>query len=163
MVYVTLISSLILAFYLRQLVSSFSFMGINELRRRTEAGHQPAERVLAARIHGLKLYLVIWFLFGLMIFFVVTSLDDLLPSRWLSSGLATLLLIFLIFILPWIKSWSPKLELAAQASPPLIWLLDRLQVVSRLFRPLNLSQKIYTDVEPTIHSQRALAGNHGKP
>ena len=156
MVYIKLISSLILAFYLRQLVSSFSFMGLNELRRRAEAGHQSAERVLAARIHGLKLYLVIWFLFGLMIFFVVTSLDDLLPSRWLSSGLSAFLLIFLIFILPWIRSWSPKLELAAQASPSLTWILDRLQVVSRLFRPLNLSQKIYTDTEPTIHSKEHL-------
>ena len=154
--YIILVSSLILAFYLRQLVSSFGSIGLNELRRRAEAGHQSAERVLAARVHGLKLYLVIWFLFGLMIFFVVTSLDDILPTRWLSSGAAALLLIFLIFILPWIKAWSPKLELASQASPTLTWLLDRLQFVSRFFRPLNLSQKIYIDAEPAVHSKEHL-------
>ena len=154
--FIKLISALGLALYLRQLISSFGFMGLSELRRRAEAGHQAAERVVAARIYGLKLYLVLWFLFTLMIVSVVTALDDLLPSRWLSAAGSALVLICLIFILPWIKRWSPKLDLAAQASPYLSWFLNKIQIVSRPFKPFKLSQRIQTDVTPAIHSKEHL-------
>ena len=153
---IKLVSALGLALYLRQLISSFGFMGLSELRRRAEAGQQAAERVLAARIYGLKLYLVLWFLFALMIVFVVTALDDLLPSRWVSVAGTAFVLIFLISVLPWIKRWSPKLDLAAHASPCFSWFLNKIQIFARPFKIFKLSQRIQTDIVPDIHSKEHL-------
>ena len=154
---IKLASALILAFYLRQLISSFSFMGINELRRRAEAGQADAKRVLEARVHGIKLYLLLWFCFGLALVTAVIALDDLLPeSWWISAGLSAFLLICLTFVLPWIRAWSPKLALAAQVAPKLAFFFDKIKGVSQVFSPLRLSQRIQSDSLPAIHSKEHL-------
>ena len=154
---IKLASALILALYLRQLVSSFSFMGINELRRRAAAGQEEAKKVLEARVHGIKLYLLLWFLFGLTIVTAVIALDDLLPETWwVSAGLSAFILICLTFVLPWIRAWSPKLGLAAQVAPKLDFFFNKIQKVSQIFSPLRLSQKIQSDSLPAVHSKEHL-------
>ena len=149
---IKLISALILAFYLRQLIQSFSFMSLNELRRRSELGSQVADRVLVARIHGLKLWLFLWFLLGLMIVAMVTALNDLLPF-WPAALISIFVLIFLLFVAPVAKWPAPSLNLAAQAGSHLAKVLDKLQIFSRIFRPLGLSKRISVDAPPNIHSK----------
>ena len=153
--FIQLISALGLAFYLRNLITSFDYLNVNELRRRAEAGSLEANRVLQAKIYGLKLWFILWFLFALMIVAIVTSLNALLWG-WLATLLSIVLLIALWFIFPrthWLQS---SLRLASMAAPILAGFLARIQFLFKIFKPLKISEKITLDLTPGIYSKSHL-------
>ena len=152
---IKLVSALFLAAYIRQLIQSFSFMSLSELRRRSESGSRQAAKVLAARVHGLKLWLILWLMFALMIFAIVTALDDLLRF-WLATPISMVILISLLFISPRMK-WPPSnLDRAAEISPILTKILDQTKIISKILRPLGLSGIIKTESLFHIHSKEHL-------
>ena len=157
--FIRLISALGLAFYLRNLITSFDYLNVSELRRRTEAGSFEASRVLQAKIYGLKLWFILWFLFALMIVAIITSLNALLGDL-LWGGLATLLsivlLIFLWFVFPRTRWSRPSLRLASMAAPILAGFLVRIQFLFKIFKPLKISEKITLDPAPGIYSKSHL-------
>ena len=113
---ITLASALFLAVYLRHIIQSFSFMSLKELRRRAAAGNDQAARVLSARSHGLKLWLVLWSVLGLMIFIIVKTLGYLM-TFWLSAAIAVAVIVSLLFVMPWGQNvlnpdWTPPPRLA---------------------------------------------------
>ena len=146
-----LISALALAVYFRQLIQSFHCMNLSELRRRADLGHHKAEKVLLARMHGLRLWFILWGGFGLMIFAIAVILSQLL-SIWAATVIGVVMLTSLLFI-PWVGWPRPKLDSAAAVSPYLVSFLDRIQIVAKVFHPLKLSEKIDTDLPPSIHSK----------
>lgn len=154
---IILIIALGLAIYLRQLIQSFGFMSLSELRRRSDAGNLLAQKVLASRIYGLKLWFILWFIFGALIITVVLSLDRLLPTlTYLAALIATIVFILLLFILPRIKFLNPKLHTAAKVSLYLAKFLNKIQGLAKIFSPLKLSQKINIDPAVAIHSKEHL-------
>ena len=153
---ISLASALFLAVYIRHLIQSFSFMSIGELRRRAEAGNRRAAAILEARGHGLKLWLILWSLFSLTIFFVVRALVYLMPNWWVSAAIAVMTIVSLLFIMPLIRRSEPKLSIAATIAPYLAGFLDRIQFITRLFRPLGLSLWIRPDQPVPIHSKEHL-------
>ena len=152
---IQLFSALILAVYLMQLIKSFSYMSLEELQRRTERGDRKAERVLIARLHGLKLWAVLWTLLIFMVVAIVVVMDNLLPV-WLAIFVDVGILVTLIFVLPWAKWPAPNLASAAFAGPVLGVILDKLGILFRLFRPFRFSQRISTDLPFYIHSKEHL-------
>ena len=152
---IKLVSALFLAVYIRQLIQSFSFMSLSELRRRSESGSRQAARVLAARVHGLKLWLVLWLMFALMIFAIVTALDDLLRF-WLAAPISMVILISLLFILPRMKWLPSNLNRAAEISPLLTTCMDQTKIISKILRPLRLSEIIKTESSFHVHSKEHL-------
>ena len=153
---ISLISALFLAVYSRHLIQSFSFMSIGELRRRAEAGNRRAEAILKARVHGLKLWLILWSVFSLTVFFAVRALVNLLPNWWLAAAIAGAAIVVLLFIMPLVRRSEPELRVAANIAPYLSGFLDRIQFITRIFRPLGLSLWIRTDQPVPIHSKEHL-------
>ena len=153
--FIQLISALGLAFYLRNLITSFDYLNVNELRRRAEAGSLEAGQVLQAKIYGLKLWFILWFLFALMIVAIVTSLNALLWD-WLATLLSIVLLIALWFIFPRTHWLQPSLRLASMAAPILAGFLARIQFLFKIFKPLKISEKITLDLAPGIYSKSHL-------
>lgn len=153
---IKLVSALLLAIYTRYLIQSFSFMGLSELRRRAVAGNEQATRVLAARVHGLKLWLIMWFVFCLMIFIIITTLNEMMSSFWLAALVGGGVIVALVFVMPLTNWINPRLYFAAQISPGLTWVMDRLLIISAIFRPLGLSRKISLESTPHIHSKEHL-------
>ncbi len=152
---IKLVSALFLAVYLRRLIQSFSFMNLSELRRRSELDNRQAAKVLLARVHGLKLWLVLWSVFGLMIVAIITALDDLL-SFWPAALVSVVILISLLFVLPRANWMAPRLDTAALISPHLAKILDSLRIISKILRPLGLSKRIKLDSPFYIHSKEHL-------
>ena len=153
---ISLVSALFLAVYSRHLIQSFSFMSIGELRRRAKANNQRAEAILKARVHGLKLWLILWSVFSLTIFFAVRALVNLLPDWWLSAIIAGVVIVILLFVMPLMRRSEPKLSVAASIAPYLAGFLDRIQFITRIFRPLGLSLWIRPDQPVPIHSKEHL-------
>ena len=151
-----LAGALIVAIYLVQLIKSFGYMNLTELRRRAKVGQAAADKVLKARQHGLRPWLILWILLSFMMALMITALDNLISNTWLSLLISAVLLAGLLFALPWAKWPRPNLSLAASASPILEWVLVKLDVVFRLFRPLKLSRQISSDSPLYVHSKENL-------
>lgn len=148
-----LIFSLILAIYFMQLIKSFGYMNLAELKRRAEAGQVKAQRVLRSRLYGLKLWLLLWSFLCLMIILSISAIDGLVGSRWLALVLDVILLIGLLFALPWAKWPKPDLDLASTSSVALIWMLNKLSILLKPFTALKLGQKFHLDTPFYIHSK----------
>ena len=130
-------------------------MNLSELRRRSELGNRQAAKVLLARVHGLKLWLALWSVFGLMIVAIITALDDLL-SFWPATLVSVAILISLLFVFPRANWMAPRLDTAALISSHLAKILDSLRIISKIFRPLGLSKRIKLDSPFYIHSKEHL-------
>ena len=150
---VQLVGALVLAIYFMQLIKSFGYMNLSELRRRAQANQVKAQRVLRARLYGLKLWLILWAMLCLMIVVIISALDVLIQNFWLSLFLDIIILTGLLFVLPWAKWPKPDLDLAASVSPVLIFILDKLKIFLKPFAPLKLGQRLNLDTPFYIHSK----------
>ena len=153
---IQLVGGLILAVYFMQLIKSFGYMNLSELRRRAQAEQIKAQRVLRARLYGLKLWLILWAMLCLMVVIIISALDILVDNFWLSLLFDIIILIGLLFVLPWAKWPKPDLDLAASASPTLIFVLDKLKVFLRPFAPLKIGQRLNLETPFYIHSKANL-------
>ncbi|MCY4011021.1 MAG: CBS domain-containing protein [Candidatus Saccharibacteria bacterium] len=150
------IISFSLAIHLMQLIKSFSYMNLNELRRRALKGSRQARQVLKAREHGLRLWFVLWILLALVIVIMIQVLGNLIESTYLVILISIVLLTSLVFALPWAKWPVPSLVSAARVSGFLGKFLDRMELFFRIFKPLGLSQRISADKPLHIHSKEDL-------
>ena len=153
---IVLAGSFVLAIYFMQLIKSFGYMNLGELRRRAQQGSPQAKKVLRARSHGLRLWLLLWSLMTLMVVIMMQMLDHLIENTAVVILTSIAILIGLLFALPWAKWPSPNLVAAARVGNFFGQLLDRLEIVFRLFKPLGLSSKISADSPLYVHSKEDL-------
>ena len=143
------------AVYLVQVLRSFSYMSVKELRRRALAGSRPAQRVLAAREHGLRLWVVLWAVLAALIVVAINVINYLLPA-WAAILAGSGLFVAIFFVLPWSQWASRGLGPAARVGPSLASTLKALQSFFDLFRPFKLGQKISKEAPFYIHSKEHL-------
>lgn len=153
---VIFIISFSVAIHLMQLIKSFSYMNLNELRRRATGGSRQARQVLRAREHGLRLWFVLWILLALAIVLIIQVLGNLIESTYIVVTASIVILIGLVFALPWAKWPAPNLVSAARVGGLLGKILDKMELFFKLFKPLGLSQRINADRPLHIHSKEDL-------
>ena len=143
--------------YLVQLIKSFGYMSISELKRRARGGDAAASRVFKARVHGLQVWIVLWGLLSLNLAVIVLLLDEFLPI-WLALVLDVVLLVMMHVILPWARWPKPSLRLASQVGPVLGNLLYK---TNPAFRYLDRLLGSWVEIEATqrIHSKDELLEN----
>lgn len=154
---ILLILALGASIYFIQLIKSFGYMNINELRRRTQTGDQRAERVLLARSHGLKLWLILWTILIFLVVGILFLLRNLIDNSLLSLLISVIILVCLLFALPWAKWPVPNLTLASHSSRVLNFILSKVGIIFILLKPFKLNQKINQEAPVYIHSKEDLA------
>ncbi|MEM6997764.1 MAG: CBS domain-containing protein [Patescibacteria group bacterium] len=155
--YIGLFLGLGLSLYLVQLIRSFGYMSVAELRRRTDQGDLEAAKVHKARVHGIQIWVVLWGLLGLSLAGVILILDRLLPL-WISLPLDVVLIVTMHVILPWARWPRPSLRLASHVGPVLGFLLYKSQP---LLKGLDSLFGSWVEIEATqrIHSKEELLEN----
>lgn len=125
--FITLVVLVALVGYLTQLIKSFNYMSLAELRRRAEAGDRKAWRVHQARLFDPKTTLLLWFALALSLSLVVIYIADALEF-WQSLA-ASVAVLFGVQMLAASAGWPPtNLTLAAQVGPAIAWLFRQFGV-----------------------------------
>ena len=124
---VKLVGLLIVVVYLTQLIKSFGYMSLAELRRRAKSGNQRAWAVYQSRRFGLRNSICLWTALAAALALLITHINNLL-GFWAPLGLAlaTIVLIGTQMLAAGLR-WPPaSLRLASQVGPALGWLFGRL-------------------------------------
>ena len=152
---IQIVGALIGAAYFLQLLTSFSYMNSEELRRRAATGSQPAQRVLMAREYGLKLWITLWLMVAFMIVIIINAIASFIPNLW-NILISMVILVFLFFILPRSKWFSRGLTPAARIGPLLAAFLNKIQIVFNIFKPFKLGKRLSNEIPLYIHSKENL-------
>lgn len=154
---VILIFAIALSVYLVQVIKSFGYMSVAELKRRARGGDKQAAKVFRARVHGLQVWIVLWTLLSLTIALTVLSLDSLLPFA-IALPLDVLLLVAMHVILPWARWPKPSLALASHVGPALGWFIYKSSPVLGFVDRL-LGRWVEIESTTRIHSKEELLEN----
>ncbi len=113
----------VLLSYLVLLLRSFEYLSESELKRQARSGNKAAKKVYAVRgVYGFQVFVFIWALIGILNATIVILIESRFKSLLaVVFNLFTTVLVHAI--LPWSRYPKPSIDLAAQASPFLEWLM----------------------------------------
>lgn len=140
--------------YVVLLIRSFGYMSIAELRRRVKAKDTTAIKVYEARQHGLKLWFVLWCIYGFTLSVLILIIDSYL-HRALALLVDIIVIVFMHVVLPWSRWPKPSLKPAARASRPIAWIIRSLKPVLHSMDTV-LGPWVETEGTIRIHSKEEL-------
>ena len=118
-----LIILFIVALYLSQLIKSFGYMSLAELRRRAETGDRLAGRVYAASRFGFKNSLILWLALSLVLAGLVIQISFWVDNGFFAVIIGTVFLLGFQLLAASLRWPKASLLLASQVGPLLGWLL----------------------------------------